>query len=139
MTTPSASDLAARRDLYRSIRMGAAAAVVFGTWAFFANVSHGVLPGLRAALVQVALSFSLTFYNAEAIHVCERRLGTSLPALIAAALGPALSADLVIAVTHAIAGTPEILRTMAPSMLIGVVNASLYVAWRVRARSVAAL
>ncbi len=122
------------RDLQRSVVIGALCALFFGSWAFIVNVPHGLLHGLTAALVQACMSFTTSFSMAEGIHALERALGTSPWARVATAFVPGLLADAVIAAAHLCAGTPEILRTMLPGIVIGTVNSCLYVAWRGRAR-----
>jgi hypothetical protein len=129
---------AARSDRRRSIAISALFALFFGTWALLANLSHGLPRGLAAALVQACMSFSMSFLILEGMHATERALGTSTWARVVTAFGPSLLADAVIATAHLCAGTPEILRTILPGLLIGTGNSCLYVMWRGHARRRAA-
>jgi hypothetical protein len=121
-------------DRRRSVAIAALFALFFGSWALIANVAHGLPRGLEAALVQVSMSFSMSFLIVEGMHALERALGTSPWARVATAFVPGLVADALIATAHFCAGTPEILRTILPGLVIGAVSSCFYVAWRGHAR-----
>jgi len=124
----------ARDDRRRSVAIAALFALFFGTWALCANLAHGLPRGLEAALVQACMSFSMSFCIVEGMHAMERALGTSPWARVATAFVPSLAADAVIATAHLCAGTPEILRTILPGLVLGTVSSCLYVAGRGHAR-----
>ena len=126
--------MTARSDRRRSVAIAALFALSFGSWALIANLAHGLPRGLEAALVQACMSFSMSFLIVEGMHALERALGTSPWARVVTAFVPGLVADAMIATAHLCAGTPEILRTMLPGVVIGLVSSCVYIAWRSHAR-----
>jgi hypothetical protein len=130
LPSPPLAAACARRDLFTSARIGALGAIVYGTWAMIANLSHGLHRGLSAAGVQAVMSFSVTFCMTEGIHALERRLGTSSGARVVTALLPSLAAAGAMASAHLLCHTPEILRTITPGFVIGTAYSILYVARR---------
>jgi hypothetical protein len=117
-----------RRAIARVAGLALAAAVLYGGWAVLANSSHGWTLALRAGLVQGASSATTTLVISSLIETLFVALARS-PArtAIAGALPPTCSAG-VHAVAHVLAGTPEILRTIAPSVVLGYVFAAIYAA-----------
>ena len=116
----------------RSALMGILAGMIYGTWAVYANWGHDVAHVARAAATQFVLSFCSTSFLTLMIELVLAR-SRSAPNLVLAAVGPhAGMATLFIAI-HTVAGTPNVLRTIAPSTVIGLVFCIVYVAKRSRA------
>ncbi len=112
--------------LARSLAMAAAAFCLYGGWAMLANRGHGLAAARRAGLVQGVLSFTITLGMTmliEALHrrLRDRRRGAALTALCAVGLSGS-----AVVLGHLAAGTPEVLRTVAPSLLIGSFYATSY-------------
>ena len=96
-----------------------AAAAGYGAWAFLCNYTYGLLVGVRAGLVQAALSFTSTFLLAKTVEQIFR-LGRSprQGLLFCVILAPLVVFGLLYGI-HAANRTPRILATIAPSTLIG--------------------
>ncbi len=108
--------------------MALVAAVLYGGWAGIANAGYGVAIALKAAAVQGCSSAFTTLVissGIEALYLYRR--GRPLRRLSAATLPPTAS-SLVHVGAHTFMGTPEILRTVLPSVVMGYVFAATYVA-----------
>lgn len=115
--------VAARR---RVARLTAAAFVLYGTWALYANHEHGWPTALRAGLVQGLSSATTTLVIAGGIEgLIDRLRRIRFGAALAVLLPPTLSSMVHLAV-HTLNGTPEVWRTITPSIVIGYVFALAY-------------
>lgn len=122
------------RQLARSSFVHIAIAfLAMGSWAVFANRAHPFPQSLVAGIVQGALSGAITFvlkrmleFLAAGFHGVAAFV---LPPVIAVALSLA-----VLATIHAVAGTPEILATIALPLSVTAAYSTLYNAalWRGR-------
>jgi hypothetical protein len=93
--------------------------VVYAPWAFIANLGHGTSRALRAGCTQGILSFVCTLTLTQLMEALFR-VPRSPWRGFGLALAGAVSASSLLNVTaHAIAGTPEIVRTVAPVLAIG--------------------
>ncbi|SOC38848.1 hypothetical protein SAMN05892877_105293 [Rhizobium subbaraonis] len=107
-----------------AVHMGVAF-VAMGGWAILANRGHAPAQMLLAGAVQGAMSAAITLFLKKAIERLARivtgagRLWLP-PALVIAVSGTAL------ALIHRIAGTPEILRTIAVPLLVSASYAASY-------------
>src|SRR5262245_3873792 len=72
-----------------------AAGVVYGGWAFVANVAHGASPALRAGAVQALSSATTTLVISGCIEALRRRLGAGPRGLLLAATLPPTATSLV--------------------------------------------
>lgn len=101
--------------------------LAMGAWAAFANRDHGPAAMAAAFLVQGALSGLLTLFIKRGLEWGARRLRG-----VAARLIPPLVSCLAIAGiltgVHAVAGTPEILATIALPWSVSTLYAFIY-AW----------
>ena len=96
-----------------------------GSWALFANRGHPMPKPVYAGLVQGLMSAIITYFLKRTIEALQTRFnGPSalwLPPLIAA------SAGLVLLVTvHTLAGTPEVLKTIALPFGVAATYAAIY-------------
>ena len=120
------------RDLARSSIVHVAVAfLAMGGWAVFANRAHAFPQPLVAGLVQGALSGVITLVLKRMIEAIAARLAgiaaLVLPPLIAVALSLA-----ILTTIHTLAGTPEILATIALPVGVTALYSTLYAAalWR---------
>jgi hypothetical protein len=129
---------AARAARARVARLTLAAAALFGTWAFAANARHGGGLALRAAAVQALSSATTTLVISGGIEALARWLAGRRGGLLLVVLVPPSASSSVHLLAHLANGTPEVLRTIAPSVLMGYAFAALYALGLRRARATAA-
>jgi hypothetical protein len=111
----------------------AVAFLSMGGWAVFANRAHPMPQPLAAGLVQGLLSAAITFVLKRMIEFLAARFA-GLAALV---LPPAIAVLLsitVLSVIHALAGTPELLATIALPVSVTALYSTLYAValWRAR-------
>jgi hypothetical protein len=116
----------------RSAMMGILAGTIYGLWAVYANWGHDVAHVARAAATQFVLSFCSTSFLTLMIELVLAR-ARSAPNLVLAAVGPHAGMVTLFITIHTFAGTPNVLRTIAPSAMIGLLFCIAYVAKRSRA------
>ena len=107
--------------------------VAMGAWAAFANRGHGDGALLAAFVVQGALSAVITLVMKRGLEAGH----AGLTGLAARLLPPLISCLLIAALltgVHSVAGTPEILRTIALPWTVSTLYAFLYVASLERVR-----
>lgn len=110
----------------RVARLTTAAFVLYGLWALYANHEHGWPTALRAGLVQGLSSATTTLVITAGIEGLVHRLQrVRFGNAIAVLLPPTLSSTVHFAV-HTLNGTPEVWRTITPSIVIGYVFALAY-------------
>ena len=127
---PASSAPAAEAPRPRAARrvalMTVAAAVVYGSWAGVANAGHGFAAAARAAMIQGASSAFTTLVISGVIEKLVAWLRPSWSRVPLAA-GIAASGTAVFHVgVHFFNGTPRILATVLPSILLGYVFAASY-------------
>lgn len=102
-----------------------AAFVAMGGWALFANRGHGTGEALRAGLVQGTLSACLTYGMKRLIEALAARLSGRAAVLLPPLACGALSVTLLTTI-HGIAGTPEVLATIAVPVTVATGWAAVY-------------
>lgn len=111
---------------WRSLGAALAGFLVYGGWAYYVNMSHGEFIGLRSGLLQGGYSFILTFLTTLLMERLYRSFASHrFPALLTVLVTGVLLFT-VPCIIHSIAGTPEILMTVLPGFLIGMVYTTLY-------------
>jgi hypothetical protein len=113
--TPSETKTGQQRRILSALGAGA----LYGCWAFAMNIPHGVERAMRAVGIQVVTSFLLALI---AVHVAEwlfQRVSHPLARIVVATGGAAGLAAVLSVTAHWLAGTPELLRTVALSMTLG--------------------
>ena len=105
--------------------------VAMGAWAAFANRDHG--PGVMALVfvIQGALSGLITLVMKRALEWTWRGPFAALPAWPRKLAGPTISCLTIAGVlwlAHTLAGTPEMLRTIAVPWSISTLYAFVYTA-----------
>jgi hypothetical protein len=99
--------------------------LLMGGWAAFANSGHAMPAPLVAGLVQGGLSAAITLFLKRAIEALARRLDGLAALVVPPALAFVASASLLSAI-HRLAGTPEILATIALPLAVATSYAALY-------------
>lgn len=107
--------------------------LAMGGWAALANRAHAMPQPLVAGVVQGALSGAITLFLKRMIEY----LVSLFPGLAALVLPPLVAVLLSLAIlgaVHTLAGTPEILATIALPLGVTAVYSTLYAAalWRAR-------
>jgi hypothetical protein len=124
---------APRAAAFRVLALTLLAALVYGGWAFAVNLQHGAAPALRAGCLQGVSSATTTLVMSSAVErLYAARAGRPLRRLVAWLAPASLGACLHVSI-HVLAGTPEILITILPSVVLGAVFAGLYVLGLMRA------
>ena len=103
----------------------AAAFIGLGGWTLFANRFHPFDEALTAALVQGTMSGTITIVLKRFLEWASGRMSGAAAALVP----PAISAStifLVLTTVHRLAGTPEVLATIAVPWLVSTIYALLY-------------
>lgn len=118
-------DAAGRR---RAILSGVGAALLFGGWAIFANRRYPAGDIARAALAQAALSALSTTAAVLLLEFLFNRPRNLIARACLAGLGTPLAILATMAGVHAIAGTPRLLATIAPSLVSGTIFCLVYTA-----------
>tara|TARA_B110000037_G_C17031065_1_gene469514 strand:- start:568 stop:1002 length:435 start_codon:yes stop_codon:yes gene_type:complete len=125
-TNPPDSDPLKRKGIRESLVMAAAASLFFISWGIFANWEHGRRAITQVALTQGTISFVSTFLSTEVLrrlYLVFKRVGINV--LFTIPIGFTLINGSIYS-AHLIAGTPEILLTMLPGVLISVFFCSAY-------------
>lgn len=115
-----------RRSLARSLVSACYAAAIYGGWGFYANHAHGTAIALRVMFAQAAASFAMTFVTTLLIEALLARLGHRWYGVAQTIVYTFAICQLLVLLVHLAVGTPEILRTMAPNLLIGATFTTVY-------------
>lgn len=111
--------------------------IAMGGWAAFANRAHGPGHVLLAGAVQGALSGTITFFLKRSLEA----MAAGLPLALAWLVPPLVTCAVVLAIlvgAHALAGTPEVWKTIAVPYAVSSAYAWVYAAGLVAARRRAA-
>ena len=108
--------------------------IAMGGWAVFANRDHPLPQVLLAGLVQGAISGTLTLFLKKGLERMSAMFsrsprtdgGRSVAALIVPPLVTAFSILTILVTAHTLAGTPEILTTIAVPFTVSTTYAILY-------------
>ncbi len=96
-----------------------------GSWGLYANWGHPMPKPVYAGLVQGMMSAMITYFLKRTIEALQKRFhGPSalwLPPLIAASAGLAMLVSV-----HILAGTPEVLKTIALPFSVAATYAAIY-------------
>lgn len=107
--------------------------LAMGGWTLFANAGHGLAVAWLPALVQGAISGTITLVLKRSLEAMAARLygpaAYAVPPLVTAAVILALLVGV-----HRLIGTPEIARTIAVPWSVSTLYAVIYTAVLVRGR-----
>lgn len=112
----------AHKVLLRSTAAGLAGFVVYGGWAYFANMAHGEDIAMRSGLVQGGYSLVLTFVMTLVTEFLFLKLLNVLASAVIVSVILFSSAYTI----HMLVGTPEILMTIFPGWVIGSIYTEFY-------------
>ena len=98
------------------------AAILWGTWALYANYEHSLSTGTVAALTQAIAAFFLTFYISLSVAFLFDRCGKSVWKVICPVVGTVGVQGTLLVLFHYYAKAPEIVRTTA----LPIARATLY-------------
>lgn len=115
----------------RALVMGVLAGALYGAWAIYANWNHGLPRVARAFAIQFVLSFCSTSFMTLMIELTLAR-GRSAANKLLAAIGPHSGMITLFVIIHYIAGTPHVMKTIAPSAVVGLLFCIVYVSRRGR-------
>ena len=124
--------------LVRLATLSALAFLLYGGWAAWANHPHGAGAALRAFVVQGISSAITTALMGGVIERLRRPLGPTLAGTVLASLVASLAGGAFHVGLHLAAGTPEIARTVVPSVAFGYVYSVTYAVWTARPRATSA-
>lgn len=112
----------------RAIRIATAAFVIQGLWAIYANHSFGTGKSLTAGAVQGASSFLMTYLSTMLIeYILAAGQGLPKPLRFVAAAGSSILATIAVQFSaNWAAGTPALVKTIAPAVIMGGAYAILY-------------
>jgi hypothetical protein len=99
--------------------LGLGAACLQGSWALRANLQNGMTAALHAAATQACVSFMLTMAQVMILEALFPLGRTPAEGFVLAVVGMSGLGAGFAATGHAIAGTPHILATIAPSICLG--------------------
>ena len=104
------------------------AGCMYGAWALWANLGHGAAAGWRAAATQFVVSFVVTLTITtlmEQVHARQSSRLARAGGALAASIGTTVALTLAL---HWASGTPEILATVVPVLVLGSLYCIAYVA-----------
>lgn len=106
--------------------MSLGAGLLYGGWAVAANWTHGLEAVARAGAVQAAYSIATTAVMSSLMEALFVRLPSGKARIWqTAAITSGLGAIALVSL-HLLAGTPELLLTVLPSLFVGTLFAALY-------------
>ncbi|SLN19307.1 hypothetical protein ROA7450_00611 [Roseovarius albus] len=99
--------------------------VLMGSWAFYANAAHPMPKPLIAAVLQGSLSGTITFGLKTALDYLRERLSAGFAAWVPPLITCSVSLCVLVGV-HTIAGTPEVVKTIAVPFSVASIYAVTY-------------
>jgi len=102
-----------------SVILGALAFIIYGSWAIFSNWEYGLKKSLTAGMTQGLMSFLITTFIAFLMIWLFDQGRSHLMRFLYAVGGTNAVAITGMVVAHLIVGTPDILQTILPSMIVG--------------------
>ncbi|MBX3582354.1 MAG: hypothetical protein KF810_10685 [Rhizobiaceae bacterium] len=103
----------------------AIAVLAMGSWAVFANRAHPMPQPLAAGVVQGALSGAITFVLKRLLEVLAARFSGMAALVLPPLIAISLSLFILTAI-HTLAGTPEVLATIALPTSVTAIYSFLY-------------
>ena len=108
--------------------------IAMGAWAVFANRAHPIEQALLAGLVQGTISGALTLFLKKGLERMSAMFfrspnsegGRDIAALIVPPLVTATAIATILTTAHTLAGTPEVLATIAVPFTVSTTYAILY-------------
>ena len=110
----------------RALLLGLGACLLFGSWAVLANRAHPVAAMVRAGLAQGSLSFCSTVFAVLLLEYLYGLGRTPARKLMLGAIGTPVIVLLTMTCGHVLAGTPNVVATLLPSWISGVIFSTTY-------------
>lgn len=99
--------------------------LAMGGWAVFANRTHAMPAPLLAGAVQGVLSACITLFLKRIIDCAAARLSGLAALILPPLIAFIISVSLLTAI-HTLAGTPEVLATLAVPLTVATTYAAIY-------------
>ncbi|MEM1435282.1 MAG: hypothetical protein AAGG11_14575 [Pseudomonadota bacterium] len=115
-----------RSAWWRSLGAAVAGFLVYGGWAYYVNADHGQSIGMRSGLLQGSYSFVLTLVTTLLMERLYRTFAAGQHPVVLTVIVTGVLLFTIPCVIHGLAGTPEILMTVLPGFLIGMVYTTVY-------------
>jgi len=96
-----------------------------GAWAVFANRDHPMPQPFIAGLLQGTISAAITLFLKRMIEAAALRLGCASALVVPPLLAACVSSGLLVTL-HGLAGTPEIVATIAVPLIVSTSYACIY-------------
>ena len=110
----------------RNVLSGFAGLMGYGGWAYYANYMHGLMAGVKAAVVQGGYSFALTFTMTMLMEKIFHLFRNPVKRFVITFLGTCFILYFTSWFINYLAGTPEIFMTILPGYIIGTVMTFFY-------------
>jgi hypothetical protein len=102
-------------------------ALIYGAWTFAVNVSSGgYFIALRSGLIHAAMSFSITYGSVLLMRAVFKRASTPRQGAILAPLITLSLTYLLLIGVHLYIGTPHIVWTLSPGLLLNIGYDTIY-------------
>ena len=115
-----------RKSTRRIYISGILAFLIYGSWAAYANSDYGFLISLRSFLAQGLLSLFVTMVMTFGMEAVFSRVKWLFCRFILTAFGPLLLLLGFMIFVHWLIDTPHILKTVAPSAIVGTLYCVIY-------------
>jgi hypothetical protein len=117
-----------RRAAVRIAAISSWSMILWGSWAFAANLSYGFEAAARAGLTQGASSLALTSLQTAILEAVSRRCEGPAAKVLAPTLCAVLVHALLTIGAHVASGTPALLTAVAPNIAASVAYSLTYAA-----------
>ena len=108
---------------------GIIAGLLYGSWALYANYTDGIILASQAAAVQFICSALLGFFMTFIMdQICASKRTPRFIMIPASVITPLLLTLFVSYYSHYLNDTPNIIITILPSQILGLIWTSLYTA-----------
>ncbi len=108
----------ARTSRRYNLLSACSAAVVWGAWSYFVNSAESTTTGLVAGLAQSLASFVMTLIVVLVVTRIYNSISHSSLQIVLPAVITVIGICLILVAVHALAGTPHIVFTIAPSLTV---------------------
>lgn len=113
-------------SLSRSILFAAIAASFYGIVAYFANNTHGHATAMTAAFTQAAASGLVTFLSVGLMESLFNIPNKAVSKYLLSSAGSGLIILGIFVLFHLVTGTPNLIKTLLPIIVLGTPYISLY-------------
>lgn len=104
------------------------AAIAYGGWAVFANFEYGAKAAFMAGIVQAVYAFLATMSVSKIAHMIFRKCDCGYKGICLGFLASFIVMVCIPFAVHSFAGTPDIVETILPGLIIGSLYLITYLA-----------